>query len=357
MGWPARMGSVAQLHLTTGEQLDEARRIIRHEAAVLARVANHLGEGFCEALDLICSASGMVVVTGVGKAGLIAQKVVATLCSTGTRARFLHPTEALHGDIGTVASGDVVLALSNSGETEEVNRLLPVFRAMGVSVIAVTQNNDNTLARLSNVTIAFGQHTEACMLGLAPSSSTTAMLAIGDAVALVLSRSKGFTAADFGRFHPAGSLGRRLTTVSEVMRRGGQLRIARDVESVRDVMISHAGPGRRTGAVILVADSGQLTGLFTDSDLARMFENRRDDQLDQSIRNVMTVNPVTVTCSMMLPAAIHLMSERKLSELPVIDEMHRPVGMLDITDVIQYMDPSQQQIFMNEFRVISADAA
>ena len=355
MGWPAENRCIAQL--TAREQLVEARRIIRHEADVLAQVADDLSDDFCEALGLIQSASGTVVLTGVGKAGLIAQKVVATLCSTGTRSRFLHPTEALHGDIGTVASDDVVLAFSNSGETEEVNRLLPVLQAMDVPVIALTRNHDSTLSRLSDVTIAFGQHSEACALGLAPSSSTTAMLAIGDAVALVLSRSKGFTAADFGRFHPAGSLGRKLTAVSEVMRQGSQLRIARDVESVREVMISHAGQGRRTGAVILVADSGQLTGLFTDSDLARMFENRLDDQLDQSIRNVMTVNPVTITRNMMLPAAIHLMSERKLSELPVIDELRRPIGMLDITDVLQYMDPSQQQMFMNEFRVISADAA
>ncbi|MEZ6041395.1 MAG: KpsF/GutQ family sugar-phosphate isomerase [Planctomycetaceae bacterium] len=336
------------LSFNQADHLREARRIIQHEAAVLQSVAESLSIDFCEAISLMQDCSGTVITTGVGKAGLIGQKIVATLASTGTRARFLHPTEALHGDLGTVDIHDVVLAFSNSGETDELTRLLPCFAHMKVPVIAVTRDRENSLARAASVTIAYGHHVEAGHLALAPSSSTTAMLAIGDAIALVLSQARGFSSTDFARFHPAGSLGRKLTPVDSVMRTGTQVRVARDSETVREVMIGHSQSGRRTGAVILVNQDGRLSGLFTDSDLARLFEHRRDEQLDQSIREVMTANPVTISRHAVLPAAIHLMSERKLSELPVIDEEKRPVGMLDITDVLHFMDSTQQQQLLSE---------
>lgn len=328
--------------IAEAELLREARRIVRQEADALLKLADNLDSSLSDAVRLIRATSGSVVVTGVGKAGLIGQKIVATLASTGTRARFLHPTEALHGDLGCVANGDVVLAFSNSGESEEIVRLMPALRRLDIPVIAITRDRDNPLARQSEIVIAIGRHREAGSLGLAPTCTTTAMLAAGDALALVLSQSRGFTARDFAIFHPAGSLGRQLTPVSEVMRTGEQLRIASEHETVRQVMISHSRPGRRTGAVILTSTTGCLTGLFTDSDLARLFENRRDEQLDQPIRNVMTVNPITVSELAMLPIAIHLMSERKLSELPVINEQRNPVGMLDITDVLQSMDHAER---------------
>ena len=242
---------------------------------------------------------------------------------------------------------DVILALSNSGESEELISLIPSIRQLRVPLIAVTRDSENTLARHASVVVRFGKHEEAGSLSLAPSCSTTAMLAIGDAMALVLSQLRGFTSHDFAKFHPAGSLGRQLCPVRDVMRSGAQLRIASENETVREVMISHSHPGRRTGAVILTNGDGLLTGIFTDSDLARLFENRRDEQLDQPIRLVMTANPITVAPDVLRPEAIHLMSERKLSEVPVIDQDRVPVGMLDITDVLQRVESADRLLRAN----------
>ncbi len=336
------------------DQLREARRIIRQEAEALGRLADNLDPCFCDAVRLIRNTKGCVIVTGVGKAGLIGQKLVATFASTGTRAHFLHPTEARHGDLGCVGQDDVVLAISNSGESEELISLIPTLRQMAVPLIALTQDTNNTLARHADIVIRFGRHEEAGNLGLAPSCSTTAMLALSDALALVLCQLRGFTTKDFAKFHPAGSLGRQLCPVREVMRSGSQLRIASENETVREVMIHHSQPGRRTGAVILTNASGKLTGIFTDSDLARLFENRRDEQLDQPIRLVMTSNPITVGPDVLLPEAIHLMSERKLSEVPVIDQHRTPVGMLDITDVLQRVEGADCVLKGSAHTVLSA---
>lgn len=320
------------------EQLSEAARIIRQEADALTRLADDLDQAFCEAVRMLRHATGRVVVTGVGKAGLIGRKVVATLSSTGTPALFLHPVEAVHGDLGCVSEGDVLIALSNSGESDEVLRLLPILRRLRVPVIAVTRDTGNALARHADVVLPLGRHAEAGHLALAPSCSTTSMLALGDALALVLSRSRGFTADDFALRHPAGRLGMELKSVGEVMRTGGQLRIACETETVRSVLVALSHPGRRTGAVMLVSSTGVLRGVFTDSDLARLFEHRRDAQLDGPICDVMTRNPLTTRRDVLLKDAVHLMSERKVSELPVIDESGVPVGLLDVTDVLQCVD-------------------
>lgn len=317
------------------EQLREAQAIIRQEADALKDMADDLTSSFCDAVRLIHSATGSVIVTGVGKAGLIGQKIVATMASTGTRARFLHPTEAVHGDLGCVAAGDVVLAISNSGGSEEVLRLLPVLKRLGIPVIAMTRDLNNGLAQEASVVVPIGRHAEAGQLQLAPSVSTTAMLALGDALALVLSRARGFTENDFALFHPAGSLGRRLTLVSEVMRSGSDFRVASETDTVRTVLIELSRPGRRTGAVVLTGPQGQVSGVFTDSDLARLFEKRRDHLVDGPISAVMTHNPTTIGPDILLPEAIQLMSRRKLSELPVVDEVGRPLGLVDITDVIE----------------------
>jgi arabinose-5-phosphate isomerase len=330
------------------EQLREARRIIRQEADTLCRLADGLDPNFCDAVRMIRDLQGCVIVTGVGKAGLIGQKIVATMASTGTRAHFMHPTEARHGDLGCIGSNDLIIAISNSGESEELVSLLPVLRGLKVPLIAITRDENNSLARRADVVIRFGKHSEAGELALAPSCSTAAMLAMGDALALVVSQLRGFTARDFARFHPAGSLGRQLCPVRDVMRCGDQLRVASQDETVRTVMIRHSKPGRRTGAVLLTDETGRLTGIFTDSDLARLFENRRDEQLDQPIRMVMTCNPITIFPDVLLPEAIHRLSERKLSELPVIDNDRYPIGMLDITDVLQQVDMADRLAFQDE---------
>ena len=217
-----------------------------------------------------------MIVSGIGKAGLIGQKIMATLASTGTPSHFLHPAEAVHGDLGRVHADDVVLVLSQSGETEEIVRLLPPLAELGVPIIAITGRADSTLGRAARVVIDLGPVEEACPLGLAPSSSTTAMLAVGDALALVVSRMRGFAREDFARFHPAGNLGLKLSKVEQHMRPLEQCRVAPEGQTVREVLVRVSVPGRRTGATMLVDAEGKLSGIFTDSDLARLFEQRRD---------------------------------------------------------------------------------
>ena len=319
------------------QQLREARDILRAESQAIDGLADHLDESFCAACDLVHNSSGTVIITGMGKAGLIGAKTAATLSSTGTPARFLHPAEAVHGDVGAVQAGDVAVVLSNSGETEEVCRLVPILRRLQVSIIAITATAVSSLGQQADVVVAMGNLREAGHHGLAPTTSTAAMLALGDALALVVSRMKGFSPTDFAVFHPAGSLGDQLRTVGEAMRGGEELRVAFEGSDVREVFVQAGKPGRRTGAVMLVDESGRLSGLFTDSDLARLLETRRDNALDRPIAEVMTRQPMTASPDMLLLDLIELLSARKISEVPVVDAQSRPIGLIDITDLIGLM--------------------
>lgn len=319
------------------EELREGRAVLQHEAEALLELSRRLDASFCTAIELLAECAGAVIVTGVGKAGLIGRKIAATFSSTGTRAYFLHPTEAMHGDLGCVGPNDVVCILSHSGETEEVCRLLPLLKRQGVPLLAITTTTVSTLGRQADAVVTLGRLVEAGAHGLAPTTSTTAMLAVGDALAMVLCRRREFTPQQFAAFHPGGSLGQRLTTIEELMRRGDEIRIAQETGTVRDVFVQQSRPGRRTGAVMLVDEDGRLTGLFTDSDLARLLEQRRDADLDRPIREVMTVDPVTICPEAILEEAVQLLGQRRLSELPVIDAEGRPVGLLDITDLIGLM--------------------
>jgi arabinose-5-phosphate isomerase len=227
-----------------------------------------------------------------------------------------------------------MLILSQSGETEEVVRLLPSLAELGVPILAITSRADSTLGRAATVTIELGPVEEACWLGLAPTTSTTAMLALGDALALVTSRMRRFGREDFARFHPAGSLGQKLSKVEDHMRPLPQCRVGCETQTVREVLVAVSVPGRRTGATMLTDEHGRLSGIFTDSDLARLFEQRRDTALDGKIRGVMTANPVTVRAGSMMVDAVAVMAGRKISELPVVDGQGRPVGLIDLTDVV-----------------------
>lgn len=320
--------------LPPGERLAYARQILQAEAAALQQVASRLDDSFLEAADLLFDCPGRVAVTGTGKSADVGQKIAGTLNSTGTRAYVLDATRAVHGDLGMVAPHDVVLILSHSGESEEVVRLLGPLRQLALALVGLTGNGASTLARETDVALVYGPVSEVCPLGLAPSTSTTAMIALGDALAFVLSRMREFTREDFARFHPAGSLGRKLLKVEAVMRRGDELRLAPCDASVRSVFTQARRRGRRTGAVMLVEADGALGGLFTDSDLARLFEQRRDAALDGPVRAVMTANPRTVLAGTRLLDAVELLRQHKISELPVVDGDGRPVGLLDITDLI-----------------------
>lgn len=331
---PLPRAGEGRCELSPFEQLRLGRDILRRESQSLAELAQSLDERFCRAVDLLYACRGSVIVSGMGKAGLVGQKIMATLASTGTRSHCLHPAEAVHGDLGRIHPEDVMLLLSQSGETEEVVRLLPSLAEFGVPIIAVTARSDSTLGRAATVTLELGPLVEACSLGLAPSTSTTAMLALGDALALVTSRMRNFDREDFARFHPAGSLGRRLSKVEHHMRPLDQCRVASDEKTVRQVFVDLSVPGRRSGAIMLVDGQGKLTGIFTDSDLARLFERRRDRELDSPVRWVMTANPTTVPAGSRMADAVSVMAGRKISELPVVDADGRPVGLVDVTDLV-----------------------
>lgn len=323
------------LPLTRREIVRLGRDVLEAEAGAIGRLARRLDRSFVRAAELLYDLRGSVIVTGVGKAGLIGRKIAATLASTGTRAHFLHPAEAMHGDLGRIGADDAVLILSYSGETSEVTQLLPALAARGVPMIVVTKDRHSAAGRAADIVLELGPIAEACLLGLAPSSSTAAMLAVGDALALVVSRLRGFQPEDFARFHPGGSLGRRLSRVDDHMRTLDACRVAPDSATIREVLVGCGKPGRRSGAIMLTDGNGRLSGVFTDSDLARLFEQHREAVLDDPISNVMSPAPRTADSGTMLEDALGEMARSKLSELPVVDAGRRPIGMLDVTDVVQ----------------------
>lgn len=316
--------------------LDFARDALISESRAILDQIERLDRRFCDAVALLTDCAGSVVVTGMGKAGLIGRKLSATLSSTGTPSHFLHPAEAFHGDLGTVRPDDVVLALSYSGETEELSRILAPLRARSIPIVSIVSSAASSLGRASTIVLEIGSIEEADALRLAPSSSAAAMLAVGDALALAASRSRKFRAEDFAKFHPGGSLGRRLSRVDDLMRPLSQCRVASDALSIREIFVSCRKPGRRVGAILLTDAEGRLTGVFTDSDLAKLFETRDVDFFDRPIRDAMTRFPSVVRSGALMSEAIATMSSRKISELPVLDERGVPLGLLDVTDLVDF---------------------
>lgn len=318
------------------ESLSFARDVLLSESRAILDQVERLDRRFCAAVELLTTCSGSVVVTGMGKAGLIGRKISATLSSTGTPSHFLHPAEAFHGDLGTVRPDDVVLALSYSGETEELSQILAPLRSRSIPIVSIVSTAASSLGRASTLVLEIGAIEEADALRLAPSSSAAAMLAVGDALALAASRSRKFRAEDFAKFHPGGSLGRRLSRVDDLMRPLSQCRVASDALSIREIFVSCRKPGRRVGAILLTDAEGRLTGVFTDSDLAKLFETRDVDFFDRPIRDAMTRFPSVVRSGALMSEAIATMSSRKISELPVLDERGVPLGLLDVTDLVDF---------------------
>ena len=328
------MSAVRSTAVTPLQPFRIAQQVIQAEANALTKLANHLPADFPDAVDIVTNCEGCVIVCGIGKAGWIGQKVSASLASTGTRSHFLHPSEAMHGDLGRIAPNDVVLMFSNSGETAEVLQILPTLAAFEIPLIAVTSKTTSTLAKQAAAVLDYGKYHEACSLGLAPSTTTTVMLALGDALALVVSETKGFKATDFAKFHPGGSLGLRLSRVEEIMRPVAECRVAKETETIRQLYIRLCGPSRRSGAILITNETGSLTGLFTDSDLARMLEREQDAKFDSPVSTVMTHNPITVEVGSKTLAAVDVLATRNISELPIVDKHNRPQGLIDITDVV-----------------------
>lgn len=321
------------------DTLDFARQILVAESEALRRVAAQIGADFQAVIDTIAQGRGRVAVVGVGKSADVGQKLVGTFNSTGTRAYTLDATKAAHGDLGMVAPDDVVLLLSHSGESAEIVRLLNPLREFASRILAITGNPNSTLAKFADHSIVYGPITEACPNRLAPSTSTTVMIALGDAIAFTLCEQRNFQPEDFAKFHPAGSLGRKLASVESLMRRGDDLRIAAVTDTVRKVFAKTHHDGRRTGAIMLVETDGTLAGLFTDSDLARLFEGEDDSVFHGPIAAVMTRAPITIRPTAKVSEAIELMRAKKISELPVVDGRGCPIGMIDITDLIGLESP------------------
>ena len=324
--------------------IERGKAILAAEQRAIGSLQSSLELSFSRAVELLWHCEGHVVTAGMGKAGIIAQKLAATLSSTGTPSYFLHPAEAVHGDLGSVRPRDIALFLSHSGETDELNRLLPCITKTAAATIAITAHPHSTLGRAVDLPLLIGQQAEACALGLAPSCSTTAMLALGDALALVVSEQRGFSKDQFAKFHPGGGLGKQLTRVDEVMRPLRECRVAVEQQTVREVLIHVGRPGRRTGAVMLTDTSGELVGIFTDSDLARLLETSHDNQLDCPIAEVMTRRFQTIQTGSFLPEAMRILAQRKISELPVVDADRHPLGIVDITDVMAVMSEVWSQV-------------
>ena len=312
--------------------LDYARQVFAREAEAIRGVADRIGPGFAAAASAILDCRGRTVVTGMGKAGIIAQKIAATFSSTGTPALFLHPAEAVHGDLGAVQAEDIVLALSNSGETEEVLRLLPAVRRIGARVVAMTASRGNSLGQNSDLVLELGDVEEACPLGLAPSASTAAMLALGDALALSVQKARGFTMEQYALYHPAGELGRKLLKVDELMRIGVASPAVGPEASVLDAL--SAISAARAGAISIVDAGGKLLGIFTDGDFRRRYAADKFDPAKTPVSKYMTVRPSTIGPGKLATEALALMRSKKIDELPVVDSAGRAVGMLDVQDLL-----------------------
>lgn len=299
----------------------------------MAALEHRLGDDFVRACQLLLACRGRAVVTGMGKSGHIGNKIAATFASTGTPAFFLHPAEAIHGDIGMITAGDVVLAISNSGETDELLTILPVIKRLDVPLIALTGRDGSTLAGYASVTLDVSVAAEACPLNLAPTASTTATLAMGDALAVAVLEARGFTEEDFARSHPGGSLGRRLLLhVEDVMRKGEELpRVGPDtLLSAGLLEMSRKGLGMTT----VVNAEGALLGIFTDGDLRRALD-RQVDVHNTTMAGVMTVGAKVAQPRMLAAEAVHIMEMHRITSLPVVDAAHRLVGAINVHDLLR----------------------
>ena len=307
------------------------RRVLAVEAAAVEALAGRIGTEFERAVELLLACPGRVVVTGMGKSGIVARKIAATLSSTGTPALFLHPAEALHGDLGMLVRGDLVLALSQSGETQELVNLLGPIKRLGIATIALTGAPDSLLAQAAAVHLDVSVSGEACALGLAPTASTTAALAMGDALALAAAEQRGFGPRDFADLHPGGQLGKRLAPVSELMHTGAAVPVVAPDCPFPDVVYEMSRKG--FGVTAVVAPDGTLAGLISDGDLRRLFQAHGPRAVEMTAGQVMTPNPVTIPPAELAPAALHLMETRKITTLLVAGPGQRLLGLVHLHDL------------------------
>lgn len=321
--------------------IEQAKRVLRIEAEAILSLLDKVGENFDKAIDLLIHCRGKVVVTGIGKSGQICRKIAATLASTGTPAFFLHPAEGIHGDLGMVAKEDVSLAISYSGETDELIGILPMVKRLGVPIISMTGNMQSTLARVSDVVLDLNVPEEACPLGLAPTASTTATLAMGDALAVALLEKRGFKESDFALLHPGGTLGRKLLfKVKDLMKVEEEIPLVNIRSDMRETLMEITS--KHLGTTGVVDDSGKLVGIITDGDLRRCLRKitektteKTTDFFSQTAFDLMTKNPKTIDQEELASKALHVMEKHTITCLFVVDSDSRPTGILHLHDLIR----------------------
>ncbi len=308
------------------------KEVVRIETEAITRLAENINDDFVRAVEVIDKCKGRVVLTGMGKSGLIARKIVATMNSTGTAAIYLHPTDALHGDLGMVRNEDVVIILSKSGNTEEMLNLLPLLKRLGVIIIGMIGNKDSKIGRQSDIFLNIDVKEEACPFDLAPTASSTAMLVMGDALAVSLLQRKGFTAQDFAMLHPGGSLGKRLSLkISEIMISGDQVPIVHENASLKDSILEITS--KRLGTTCVVNDKGILLGIITDGDLRRLLEKTLEIK-SFNAKDVMSTNPKVITADLLASFALQQMENYKITSLVVVDKDEKPIGIVHMHDLV-----------------------
>lgn len=331
------MGNSAPKRPQASADIEYGQSIIREEIAALAQVADLLGEAFGRAVETIVSlpAGSRIVVSGMGKAGFVAQKISATLSSIGFPSFFLHPADAVHGDLGRFTENDLALLLSNSGETSEVVRLLPTLKQRGSHIISITSTATSSLGQHSDIVIETGYFPEAGPLGLAPTTSTTVMMAIGDALAMTLVNKRGFTREEFAAFHPGGSLGRSLMLVSEIMRTGASCCVVPESMITKEALHRITETKGRPGAAAIVDEAGVIVGVFTDGNLRRCLD-QDIGFLNKPIGTLCSHTPITITPEKLAQEAARIMQERKIDQIIVVDTRNTPVGLIDIQDLLAH---------------------
>ena len=315
--------------------LDYAKKVIKSEADAIRSVAPIVDASFAQACEMIHNCSGSCIVSGIGKAGIIAQKISATLASTGTPSHFLHPAEAVHGDLGRLRSNDVVIVLSYGGETDEVIRLINLVKQLEIKLIVITGDSDSTLCKHSDVALCMGQMSEACPLGVAPSVTTTCMLAVGDALAFTVMKARNFSVEDYVRFHPGGSLGAKLMTVEQSMmfKPGEKLPVAEVTDTVKK-LLEKTSDVKRHGAVMVVDEDGKLAGIITDADLRRLMTKDGRQAFEFKAGDVMTADCKKIRADALAAEATAIFHKYRIDELPVVDADNRPLGLIDVQDIV-----------------------
>jgi len=315
--------------------LDYARQVIKAEAEAIDSVTPIVDASFARAADMIYNCTGSCIVSGIGKAGIIGQKISATLASTGTPSHFLHPAEAVHGDLGRLRKNDIVIVLSYGGETDEVTRLINLVKQLEIKLIAITGDSDSTLSKHADVVLCMGQINEACPLGVAPSVSTTCMLAIGDALAFTVMKARNFSVEDYVRFHPGGSLGAKLMTVEQSMmfRPGEKLPLAQSTDTVGQ-LLEKTSDVKRHGAVMVVDKEGRLAGIITDADLRRLMTQQGQEAFECKASDVMTAGCKRIRADALAAEATAIFHKYRIDDLPVVDAENRPVGLIDVQDIV-----------------------